>query len=543
MDNISIKLYIGEEAFTLLENEDFQQEWDALHANCPWATVFQVRTFTSSWYLVYQKKYLPIIVTEVRDGRLVGLLTLAKKGRIIRSAGADLAEYCVWLTEAHNQESFIQTALTVVKKRFPRAPIYFKFIPETVPLNWIKESRWKNYCVLKSFKQPLLKVDADWCNAKLNKRSRKQDLKRLYKLGNLSFEHIINYEQFASILNELIVLYDFRKGAIYNSTQFQHDPLRKEFLLNMFKEQLLYVTVLKSNNTIIAGDINYINKKQICLKGLNCHAPAYAKHSPGVFSLYFLNGHLATQGFEEIDITPGGELYKNQLATHYGQVYVLTVGSRYRRISNTVSSGISHLFKTSIGKIASKADIEYSQLKKIRWKVMFLLDELKNIEKQNLASLLKSWVTKTIMVKKARRYISHLDVASVMPETFAPLHKNNLNDLLAFDARGSLKSRWQFLRDAMKRLEDGETVYSWCKDGRLMGCVWLRKQQVNENGGLQLEGFYFHPKSQSNMLTFLKAVITFIAQEQNPNPLYAVDTSADMVLHQVLTEAGFKIAI
>jgi Acetyltransferase (GNAT) domain len=311
----------------------------------------------------------------------------------------------------------------------------------------------------------------------------------------------------------------------------------------MFREQLLYVTILKSNDTIIAGDVNYINNKQICLKGINCHSPSYAKHSPGIFSLYFLTGHLANEGFEEIDITPGSELYKNILTTHYGQVYVLIVGSRYSKLSSSVRNTISHFFKTNIGKIASKADVEYNQLKKLRWQVLFFLDELKNIERQNLASLIRSWVTKTIIVKKARRYISHLDVATLESTSFAQLKKNSLSDLLAYEARGTLMSRWQFLRNAMKRLEVGETVYSWCKDGRLMGCVWLSRQQADENGGLQLESFYFHPKSQHYMLTFLKAVVTDVVQEQNPNPLYAMDSSIDSVLHQVLTEAGFKMAI
>jgi hypothetical protein len=87
----------------------------------PLATVYQAKEFISTWYRVYQNKYLPVVVKETKEGKLTGLLTLARnnKGEIV-GAGTSQAEYQVWLSQ-DDEGRFIKKAITAVKQEFMEA--------------------------------------------------------------------------------------------------------------------------------------------------------------------------------------------------------------------------------------------------------------------------------------------------------------------------------------------------------------------------------------------------------------------------------------
>jgi hypothetical protein len=65
---------------------------------------------------------------------------------------------------------------------------------------------------------------------------------------------------FSSIFDELTAQYDFRKAAMYNKAPFRKDPLKKKFLLALFEQQILHVTVLKLNDEIIASNVAAIEE-------------------------------------------------------------------------------------------------------------------------------------------------------------------------------------------------------------------------------------------------------------------------------------------
>ena len=545
MKRETIELHTEQQVFNLLEDTNFQAKWDDLFTACPSATIFQSRSFVHTWYKIYHNKYLPIVITTMQDGRLTGLLTLAKQGKMIRFAGADQAEYCIWVTEEHNKESFIMQALQLVRKLYPHHSIYFKYLPENTPLNWINQIPWKHYCILKTFKQPLLKIDLNWSIAKLKRRSRKNEINKLKSKGTLSFERITDYEQFAAVLDELIILYDFRKGAVYNQSQFRQDTRRKEFFLALFKEKLLHATLLKVNNTIVAASVYTIEGNKLYAKGLSTHAPEFAQLSPGMLHKILLNKMLAEEAFEMMDLTPGGETYKDDLASHYGQVYVLTVSTNYLRLTNLVRSRFSQYLKKGIESLARKNDIEYSQLKKLRWNVLYTLDKLKTIRKQSFTTTVKLLVSQvqSVINPKIQKYISYAEVAKAELGEDILLQKNSLRDLLAFDDRGTLISRWQFLRNAMKRLENNETVYTWSKKGHLIGCVWLTENKVIDSDALQLEGIYIHFTYRKRIAEFLKAIIDKIKQENMHSQLCALTTSSDKLLQKTFIDMGFKKAV
>lgn len=551
MDNNEIKLYIGEEVISLLTEKKFQQDWDDLYEKCSWATVFQSRAFISSWYLLYQNVYPPILVISTFDNQLTGIVALTKKGKMIRNAAIEQAEYFSWLSLESNKEELIQQALLKVKIQFPKHNFYFEYVSETAPLDWIKSDYWKKICVLKPFKRPLIKIDTDWTNYKLKKRNRRNEINQLKRMGDFSFQKITTFEQFSSVIDEMILLFDFRKAAVYNRTYFQNDPHRRQFLLDLFQQNLLHVTLLKLNEEIIAAAVNTIEGKVLYSKGINTHASSYSKFSPGTLNLLLLSKLLAEEGYETLDLTPGGEFYKDEFATHYGHVYTLYIGSAIGKVTSNLGTGLSQLIKKNIGNFASKIGLQYSQLKMYRKrKVLFFLDKLKTIRKQKPSILIKSVVgslsnliTRAVVSSKVRRYISQLNASPIDSTQFEYLQKNRLQDLLAFEPNGTLKSRWQFMRDAMQRLEQGETVYTWCEQNRLMGCVWLNSQTTSSSIGLQLEGFYFHPTSLPKVPQFLKKVLYTVSTDEKEKELYALTDPTDKILQHALINVGFERAV
>src|SRR5690349_20798869 len=143
----NVELVVGEKVSSLLSSIDFLHSWDALYHACLWATVYQGKEFVSTWYEIYRDKYFPIIVRETTDGKLTGLVTLArnKKGEIV-GAGASQAEYQVWLSQDDNG-SFIKNAITVIKQQFHGSDIQLRFVPAETPLNWIENDHiWKKRC-------------------------------------------------------------------------------------------------------------------------------------------------------------------------------------------------------------------------------------------------------------------------------------------------------------------------------------------------------------------------------------------------------------
>src|SRR5690606_20913944 len=96
----------------IIKDPDFLMGWDVLYLSCPWVTVFQSPKFVIGWYALYHNIHEPVLVYAEEEGRLTGLLSLAKEknGGSIMGAGRTDAHYQVWISEEKNKESFIQDA-------------------------------------------------------------------------------------------------------------------------------------------------------------------------------------------------------------------------------------------------------------------------------------------------------------------------------------------------------------------------------------------------------------------------------------------------
>ncbi|HYH13801.1 MAG TPA: hypothetical protein VD794_01185, partial [Flavisolibacter sp.] len=230
-----VTLYTGDKALALLKEEAFQESWDILYDSCPWATVFQSRPFVTTWYQIYRPEFSPIIVTSTYGDKLTGLVTLTathssikkKRGHIV-GAGKYDAAYQVWLAEDKDNNHFIKAAISKVLQAFPGLVIHFRYVKNHVPLQWIDEASWKNRCLLETYSCPLMEMKDPSLSKLPQKTTYRNCSNRLKRLGEVKFEHILSEEQLAANVNDFMIMYDFRQGAMFNRNQFLDDPLKEK---------------------------------------------------------------------------------------------------------------------------------------------------------------------------------------------------------------------------------------------------------------------------------------------------------------------------
>ena len=544
----AITMYIGEDAFALLSKQSFLAVWDELYEACSWATIFQSSAFVVCWYQTYRAKYLPIIVKSENGNRLTGLLTMAvpisdNKQKDIIGAGKYEAEYQTWLSAIPDDESFIKTALLKIHQQFPDFNIHFRFIPSQAPLKWITEPNWKLRCALQSHKRPLMDMSDPDLSKMFRKTEFRNKLNRLKRLGELTFERITDKAQFSAILDELIIQYDFRQGAMFNVTQFRDEPLKVDFLMALFEKKLLHITVMKVQGQIFASVIAIAGRDWVHLGGINIHTPFNAKfYSPGFVHFLLLAQQLLKEGVSVFDLTPGGDAYKERLATTHDQVYELVVTSNFmywakRQLRKQYDKMLIQLGKWPMGVDVSR-----------RKKLYLLKARISKARRTGILTTAIGQIKKLVQHPQEKLYVATPE--SLIGKDALPLNKNNLRDMLQFEAEGTRMTRWEFLEDAMRRFEVGQIAYTYCEEGRLLNCVWLNKGEetassktlnsIKAEDAAILKEIYFHPQGRDKLKPFLTTVAAEVTNDQNKGQVYAISFNNNKVLCQTLEVIGFK---
>jgi CelD/BcsL family acetyltransferase involved in cellulose biosynthesis len=522
----TVELLSGQEVIDLLGNPGFIEQWDWLYKSCPWGTVFQSSRFVAAWYHTYQKEYLPILIKDTQDGQLTGLLTLAipksfttdskiyNKHPLIMGAGMYEAEYQTWLALPLQSERFITQAFREIKRRFPKQDVLLRFLPPETPLDWISKSpRWKQTIELQSFRRPIMDLQHPDVARLFRKAEFRNKLNRLKRLGNFGFEQIEDPRALESILEELTVHYDFRQGAMFNLNQFRDNPLKAAFLLKMFRQGLLHVTVLKADNQIIACIMAVQGGEWVHLAGINIHSPFYAHCSPGFVHFLLLGQRLAQDGVTYFDLTPGGDPYKERMANRHDTVHELV-------ICNNLPYRAKRYFRKNIHNLLTKSGIRPMAFELSLEKRLYLLKgRLKAIVQRDAIADAFQKIKARLMGAKP----VYLPITPATGTFSGQVRQNNLSDLLNYEQRGGNITRWEFMEEAMHRFEAGQRAYTWSDNGLLLACVWLDPAKPEENGlpqnAMVLENLYCHPDWHTKSREFVAAVAACVAPNEN-DPVY-----------------------
>lgn len=461
-------LLTGHEALAHIGSAPFQAKWTALLGACPWASACQHPDFVLPWYALYASRFLPVVVVhEAGDGTLAGFFPLALDGagRRLTGAGERQAEYQVWLQPPDADAAFIQCAIRAVRARFPRADLALRYLPAGTPLAWLGAMRDAirdagRWYTLRSTARPLMHIDPVAMARQRSKKNHRQNFNRLSRLGEVRLEKVVAHDHFLHVIDTLCDQYDFRQAALYRDRPFATDAAKTAFYIALHKRGLLHVTLLTVGGDIAASHIGLVSEGRAVHLGINTGNPTLSAHSPGNLLLSMLGVQLAAERMPLLDLTPGGDRYKEHFASGHDVVSELTIySSAWGRLATATRQGCKTLAKALLDKAG--------------WRphdVSALVGRIKAWKLAGLASRWKPGRPSPGRDAPLLRYAGAHNAADACP---LPVSRNRLPDMLAFEAAGSACDYHAFLHTAMKRMERGEACYSVVRDNRLGILCWV----------------------------------------------------------------------
>jgi hypothetical protein len=484
-----INIFLKEKANRLLEDIDFLESWAQLEKdNTIKSSIFQKPGFLIRWFRAKRNEFSPIILAEYEENRLKALLILAidideiespsKKTKII-GAGEYDAEYQGFLCSHDQPLTFLEEAVGKVFLQFPRAQVSIRFFLDSKFVGELKKNpKLKKWLTIQEFTRPIAELQTPDLDKILRKRHLKAKINRFKRAGNAELEVIHKKERLVEVLPRVMLLYDFRQGALFNkypSTKFMNEsPLFVELL----DSGAMHFSLLKLDGEVTSCIVCYHNDSWVHLAGMITYSPFFAKLSPGLVHIYLLSEKLRAEGFEFFDLTPGYDGYKDKFATSNDVVFELTFSSNQTSKISKKGKIIFHDYLVGKGIRPMSFDLE------IKRKKYLLERKTKGIIR--LAG-------KLILPAKK---IKELDRVS--------FKKNSIEALFNFQEEGML-TKWEFLEDAFAKVEEGFNFTTATLDGKLLSCIWFMDTTTEGNGN---EHTSTKPIPQLKASYFSRSIIT-----------------------------------
>ena len=356
-DSPNLQFVRGGDAAALFIDGKFLAGWEDLHRACPWATAYQSPRFAVAWYRAYAKLYEPLLIYRGEFGVLRGLMALAvrREGRRVVVAGSHQAEYQAWLSRPGDQGDFERLAIDVVRRAFPEMTLKWKYLPPGIPLDVAQSPELSGLTRVGRHHRPIMCFgDGKESEASLKKPGNKSRLRQLAKLGKVEFRHVEEPARFPALLDECIKHYDARFTALHGSAPFANDPAKREFHLAMMRSPgLMHVTTLRVGGRLASAHLNLVSGRLVHLN-LIAHDSSFDPYSPGKLHMLLLARLLHQQGFARLDLTPGGDAYKERFANARDEVGEWALYPTVaRRVAGGVAADLGALFKRARRAVAS----------------------------------------------------------------------------------------------------------------------------------------------------------------------------------------------
>lgn len=523
-------LLTGSEAMQAAETPAFQASWLALYRRCPWATACQHPDFVLPWYRLYGEQYLPVVVlSRSPAGDLLGLLTLARRrDGVLTGAGERQAEYQCWLADPGDGDAFIRSAMAGLTADFPGVDLCLRYLPPGVPLGWTADTgHCARYSVLRPHRRPVMHVEADAMGRQRNKKNHRQNFNRLGRIGRVAFEHVRCGERFAQVFEEICGQYDFRQAVLHRQTPFLSDPMKKRFFRELHARGLLHTTILTVDGKLAASHVGLLGDRGVLHLGINSHAPGFAAHSPGNLLLAMLGVYLAQEGLPMFDLTPGGDAYKEQLATGHDLVFELSVyGNACRKLASTARKRSTAWVKAGMHALGYRGA-----------EVLTAMDALRHGGGGRIRALVRALRGRRGDGEGVLR--CRVDAAAHKVHDIT-IGKNQVADLLSCDRRMAPTGYWGFLHRAMQRMERSHDCYTLAQDGRLLLACSVAEQP---GGEMLLSDLYVDRETvgSEDVRSFFEQVLVDLQSRGREGTLCCA-CLPDPELRRVLVEIGFSDA-
>jgi RimJ/RimL family protein N-acetyltransferase len=193
------------------------------------------------------------------------------------------------------------------------------------------------------------------------------------------------------------------------------------------------------------------------------HSPFLAEHSPGKLHLQRLGEFLIGEGYDAIDLTPGGDPWKERFANAHDEVLRVHL---YAKPSQARRAQWRDWLEAKAKVLLARVSLEPSHIREFAAR-------LRNPTLGSLVRAATNWLW------QGREFRIYRLAAHEVRErsSDARVSCNAIGELLRFEPGERWQSRERFLGAALARLEAGERAYTVCLDGKLAHSGWLIPRQ------------------------------------------------------------------
>lgn len=548
---MNIQVARGEEARQLLDDDCFLSDWSQLQQKCPWASSFQSPFFIKTWYDCYRLQYEPMLLLLKGHKTLNGLLALAVSadGALLVNAGARQAEYHSWICLPELSARFPEQALQWIGQHFRNARLVFKYLPPGTPVEWLQGSAAGRRSTLASQQRPLLRFgDGNAISSSLRKKSNRSKVNRLKRIGPLEFRRIVEPDELQAVFDEIVDYYDFRQVAVHDSLPFRDDQHKRVFHLDLLNSSgLLHVTVLQVGGQIASAMLGIASGKELQL-GIIAHNPFLGAYSPGKLHVLFLAERLGEEGFKQLDLTPGGDAYKERFANAHDEVFTLTVHSSVRSHLREQASEATLRF----GRRALKVfGTNPKAVKQQIHRAGSLFNTEAPLQVFRSGSLNRGSENRQLRIYRLhKRDLTREEGIGRLNDP----DRDNLHHLLSYRPGSLRQGRKGFFSTALTRIESGAHFYTCLQNDCLLYCVWLSK--VGEKaclpglareshcpaGSVLLFGFesFSAPDESGSATCFWRKALSAVADDFAAEWIYTSVSENDDTMIEMLDDLGFS---
>lgn len=322
-----IEIIRGGAARDYLNNESCITAWNGLYQRCPWATVYQAAKFVRIWYSLYSDFWEPVLVVENGVDGPKGILALALSAdRSLAVCGIHECEYPSWLADSEVRETFIIRAVERLWCEFPSAAtLVFQYLPPHVPIGSLHRVR----AVVEPYARPLMRLNRDDLQSLSKRKHAASNWNRLRRQGSVSIVEPANRAELEPYMDAIADACDWRHGTYHNFRPFAADPLKREWHLRLVEARLQRATLMLVGGRLAAVNIGMRDSGTLAI-GMITHTEEFAQHSPQHLLILRLALKLLDEGYEYIDLTPGGTSmsYKERLSNERDEVYLVKMFAR-----------------------------------------------------------------------------------------------------------------------------------------------------------------------------------------------------------------------
>ena len=528
------------EALTILSREDFQSHWRQLHASCPWATAFQGADFALTWYRCYGEQFEPAVLYEfAADGRLVGLLTLARRrgsDRLV-AAGSHQAEYQCWLALPDSSDTFFEAAIRLLHRGRRHRSLFLRYLPANIPLGCARRSKRAPPLIqLRAHRCPLVELGrADTPAVSLKKSGNRSQFNRLKRLGDVRLCEITSADALNAIFDEIADHYDLRQGSMTGGMPFRDDPTKREFHIELMRRPgVLHVTTLVAGDVLLAALIGVRSGATLSI-AVSSYSPIHGRQSPGKYLLLLLSQRLIEQGYGLLDLTPSGD-WKDRFANRFDDVHELTVHfSRSTALRTFAVATTTSILKRAL----SRFGIEPADVRSLAARL---------IHPGSAGLAAACWSQRQV-------FVYAIDASEVVAAgEREPMTRDCLADLLSYPAEEPRRRRKAFLSRSLSYLERGRHAFTLVEGGRLVRAGWLveRQDRLTIEGVRQdwplpphsavLYDDFAHPSARRPDLTreMFRQMLRAAADVAHTKRVYTAIPAADAALRAAVEELGFR---